>query len=104
MCGLGLPLRIAITPHGMRSLALRALFARILPAGQGSGTIEGTIPASEIEWYATQLLPVGADALVQSPPELIVALRRQVLAIANMYSEHGSSRAPSPSPTHFDSA
>jgi len=85
--GLGLPLRIAITPHGMRSLALRALFAWIAADGQGGGAIEGTIPASEIEWYATQLLPLGADALVQSPPELIAAIRRQALAIAGLYPE-----------------
>ena len=102
--GLGLPLRITITPHGMRSLTLRALFTGILPDGQSGGTVEGTIPASEIEWYATQLLPVGVDALVQSPPDLIAAIRHQALAIAGMYPEHDSSRAPSPSPTHIDPA
>lgn len=103
--GLGLPLRITVTPRGVRSLAMRALFARILPAGQGGGTIKGTIPASEIEWYATQLLPVGADALVQSPPELIAAIRRQVLAIANLYPEpcDGPSR-DAPSPVRIDPA
>lgn len=85
--GLGLPLRIAVPPDGMRSLALHALFAQIASDGQGGGTIEGTIPASEIEWYATQLLPVGADALVQSPPELIAAIRRQSLAVADLYPE-----------------
>ena len=85
--GLGLPLRIAVTPRGTRSLSLRALFGQVDPDGQGGGTIEGTIPVSEIEWYATQLLPVGADALVQSPPELIAAIRRHVLVVANMYPE-----------------
>ena len=91
--GLGLPLRIAITPRGMRSLSLRALFGQIVPDGLGGGTVEGTIPGSEIEWYTTQLLSVGADALVQSPPELIAAIRRQALAIANMYPK----RADDPS-------
>src|SRR5207248_789574 len=62
--GQGLPLRVTVTPRGMLSYDLRALFGAIRAGGQGGGVIEGAIPHSEVEWYASQLLAVGPDVVV----------------------------------------
>lgn len=83
--GSGLPLRATVTPRGMFSYELRALFGAIRPDGQGGGVIEGALPRSEIEWYASQLLAVGPDAVVESPTELIAAIRAQAQAVAALY-------------------
>lgn len=79
-----LPLRARVSERGLKNYDLQALFGPLAPAGQG-GAIEGTIPRAEIDWYAAQLLPVGPDLVVESPPELIAALRRQALQIAALY-------------------
>ena len=83
--GHGLPLHATVTPRGMLSYDLRALFSSILPDGHGGGRIECAIPRSEVEWYASRLLAVGPDVVVQSPPELIAAIRAQADTIALLY-------------------
>ena len=55
------------------------------PDGRGGGVIEGTVPRSEVDWYAAQLLSVGPDIVVESPPELVAAIRAQADAIAALY-------------------
>jgi hypothetical protein len=47
--------------------------------------IEATIPPSEIDWYAAQLLPVGPDVVVESPPEFSAAIRAQIDLSAALY-------------------
>jgi predicted DNA-binding transcriptional regulator YafY len=83
--GRGLPLRAGVTARGLLNYDLRALFGPIRPDDQGGGVIEGTIPRSEVEWFASKLLPVGPDVVVESPPELIAAIRAQAEAIALLY-------------------
>lgn len=80
-----LPLRARVTGRGLKNFDLQALFGPLAPDGRGGGAIDATIPRSEIDWYAAQLLPVGPDLIVASPPELIAALRRQALQIAALY-------------------
>jgi predicted DNA-binding transcriptional regulator YafY len=87
--GHGLLLRARVTARGLLSYDLRALFGAIQPDGQGGGIIEGTIPHSEVEWFASKLLPVGPDVIVESPPELIAAIRAQAVAVAALY-QHSS--------------
>lgn len=86
--GAGLALRATVTARGMKSATLRALFefgpASLRQAGSG-GIIEGTIPRHEIDWYAAQLLAEGADVVVESPPELIVAIRQHIELVASLY-------------------
>jgi len=84
--GSGLPLRIRVSQTGMKNFNLRALFQEILPTDSG-GVIEETIPPSEIGWFAAQLLAVGTDAIIESPAELIDALREQAQAIVEMYAD-----------------
>lgn len=90
--GSGLPLRATVTPRGMLSYDLRALFGPIRTDGHGGGVIEGAIPRSEVEWYASQLLAVGPDVVVESPPELIAAICAQADTVAMSY------RHPRPCP------
>lgn len=54
--------------------------------------IEGALPRSEVEWYASQLLAVGPDLSVESPPELIIAICAQADTVAMLY------RTPRPCP------
>jgi len=83
--GHGLPLRATVTPRGMLSYDLRALFGAINSDGRGRGVIDAAIPRSEIGWYASRLLAVGPDIVVHSPPELIAAIRVQADTIATLY-------------------
>jgi predicted DNA-binding transcriptional regulator YafY len=87
--GRGLPLRVTVTPQGLLSYDLRALFGPIQPDGHGGGMIEGAIPRSEVAWYASQLLAVGPAVVVESPPELIAAVRAQADAVAALYRRPG---------------
>jgi predicted DNA-binding transcriptional regulator YafY len=86
--GQGLVLRVTVTARGMKSVNLRAVCAfgqaSLRPDGHG-GVIDGAIPRHEIDWYAAQLLAEGADVIVESPPELIAAIRRHVHTVAELY-------------------
>ena len=82
--GSGLPLRILVTQTGMKNFDLRSLFRDVRETTEG-GVIEGIVPRSEIGWFASQLLPVGLDVTVESPPELIAAMRAQASALLERY-------------------
>jgi len=84
--GTGLALRVRVAVRGMTNFALQTLFAHIAPDGGGGGMIEETIPHGEIGWYAAQLLAIGTEVVVESPPELIAELCRQAEAITARYS------------------
>lgn len=90
--GQGLPLLVTLTARGVKNSDPHAQFGQLRADERGGGTIEGRIPQSEIDWYATQLLALGADAIVESPPELIAAIDQHIRAIAALYR-----RRPSPS-------
>ncbi len=83
-----LPLRATVTAQGMKSVNLRALFefgpVSLRPDERG-GVIDGTIPRHELDWYAAQLLAEGADVVVESPPELIAAIRHHIQVVAELY-------------------
>jgi len=83
--GQGLPLQVTLTARGVKNVDPHAQFGQLRVDGQGGGVIEGSIPHSEIDWYATQLLALGADAVVESPPELIAAIDHHLHAIAALY-------------------
>lgn len=83
-----LPFRATVTRRGMRSFELATLFGP-LAAGDG-GVIETLIPASEVAYYAARLLPLGADLVVEAPPQLIAALRRLAREILARYPATGA--------------
>jgi hypothetical protein len=47
--------------------------------------VESEIPRSEIGFYASRLLGVGTDVRVESPVELVRAMRERALAVARLY-------------------
>lgn len=86
-----LPFRATVTRRGMRSFELATLFEP-LAAGDDGGVIAAAIPASEVEYFAARLLPLGADLVVESPPQLIAALRRLAREILERYPAAGEGR------------
>ncbi len=74
--------RARVTDRGAKNFELTSLFNRI---PQGGGVLEASIPRQELDYYASRLLSVGADAIVESPPELVEAIRDKVREIAEMY-------------------
>jgi predicted DNA-binding transcriptional regulator YafY len=80
-------LRARVSERGMKSFELAALFGRIRANRNGGGTIDTEISSSRIGFYAAHLLGVGTDVVVESPPELIEAMRRKAQEIANLYSQ-----------------
>ncbi len=90
----GLRLRASVSQRGMKSFDLQTLFGKIEPDGHGGGVIDTSIPETEIEWYAAQLLPVGKEIVISSPPQLIEALRRRAYAVLALYEK--DARQPSP--------
>jgi predicted DNA-binding transcriptional regulator YafY len=85
-----LRLRVRVSERGTKSFELVSLFGRIeadgQTAGQRGGLVEADIPRSEVSFYASRLLSVGTDARVESPPELVEALRNKALEITRLYS------------------
>ncbi len=80
-----LRLRATVTERGMKQFDLSALF------GPGTvdvrdGAIDTVIPEAEVDFFAARLLPLGTEIVVESPPELIDALRRKAEAIAALYA------------------
>jgi predicted DNA-binding transcriptional regulator YafY len=78
--------RARVTERGRKSFELTSLFGSIAPEEEGEGSIiEAEIPASEIDYYASRLLSVGTDVLVDSPPELIDAIRNKAREVIGLY-------------------
>ena len=82
-------LRVYVSERGTKSFELVSLFGRIpvdnRPDGQHGGIVEADIPRSEVDYYASRLLSVGTDVRVESPPELVEALRNKALEVARLY-------------------
>lgn len=76
-----LRLRATVTPRGLKSYDLAALFGPIAADAEGGGTLDTHIPASELDFFAARLLAVGTDLRITSPPELIAAIRRKAQAL-----------------------
>lgn len=75
-----------VSARGMKSFDLATLFGGDLSQDGESGLIDATIPRGEIDYFAARLLPLGPEITVESPPELIAAMRRQAQAILAHYA------------------
>ncbi|CAA9375059.1 MAG: hypothetical protein AVDCRST_MAG93-8750, partial [uncultured Chloroflexia bacterium] len=84
--GQGLPLRARVAPRGLKHADLETLFGHLPLDSEGYGLLHSTVPASEIDYFATRLLPLGTDIVVESPPELIASLKAKAAAICELYS------------------
>ena len=74
-----------VTERGMRNLELISMFGRIEPDGSGGGTVEAEVPRKELDHYASRILAAGTEVLVESPPELVEAIRDKARQIARLY-------------------
>jgi predicted DNA-binding transcriptional regulator YafY len=74
--------RARVTARGAKSFELASLFGRVPPGG---GAIEAEIPRRELDYYASRLLSEGTDVVVESPPELVEALREKAGEVATLY-------------------
>jgi predicted DNA-binding transcriptional regulator YafY len=72
-----------VTERGRKSFELTSLFGSIVP--EEDGVIEVKIPRSEIDYYASRLLSVGTDVLVESPPQLVEAIENKASEIVHLY-------------------
>lgn len=79
-----LPLRARLTRQAARSFQIASLFGEAA-LGDNAELLEASIPASEIEWYATQLLSLGAELVGESPPQLIAVMRRRAAEVVALY-------------------
>jgi predicted DNA-binding transcriptional regulator YafY len=75
--------RVRVTERGRKSFELTSLFGRIMP--EEDGVIEVKIPRSELDYYASRLMSVGTDVLVESPSELVEAIENKAREIARLY-------------------
>jgi predicted DNA-binding transcriptional regulator YafY len=73
-----------VTERGRKSFELTSLFGSIAP-DEGGGTIETEIPLSEIDYYASRLLSVGTDIVVEYPPELVEAIQNKAREVIRLY-------------------
>ena len=80
-----LRLRVLVSERGAKSFELVSLLGKIEVDSGGRAVVEAEIPRSEIDFYASRLLSVGTDIRVESPPELVRAMRARVLEIAHLY-------------------
>lgn len=80
-----LRMRAYVTERGTKSFELISLFGRIETSSSGGSVVDTEIPRSELDFYAARLLSVGPDIKVESPPELIDAMRSKVEEIMDLY-------------------
>ena len=80
-----LRLRILVSERGAKSFELVSLLGRTEVGPSGCAIVEAEIPRSEIDFYASRLLSVGADVRVESPLELTLTMRERALEIARLY-------------------
>lgn len=83
-----LEIRIRVNERGAKSFELTSLFGRIETDRDGRGIIHAEIPASSIDFHAARLLGVGTDVVVESPPELIEAIREKARSVTRLYEPH----------------
>jgi predicted DNA-binding transcriptional regulator YafY len=75
--------RARVTERGTKSFELASLFGRAL-SGE-NGVVETYVPRQELDYYASRLLSVGTDVIVESPPELVGALREKAREVSELY-------------------
>ena len=69
------------------------MFGRIETGKDRRGIIDTEIPYISIDFYTARLLGVGTDVKVESPPELVGAVRERVRAVAELYTRNARPEA-----------
>jgi predicted DNA-binding transcriptional regulator YafY len=81
-----LRLRAYVTERGAKSSEITSLFDKVETSKDGRGVIDTAIPQTSIDYYAARLLGIGTDVKIESPPELVRALRVKARAVAKLYT------------------
>jgi predicted DNA-binding transcriptional regulator YafY len=84
------PLRATVSRAVAYSYDFQNLFGSLEIGEDGTGHLEEQIPLSEVEFFAARLVAMGPELLVDSPPELISAMRSMARRVANLYDESGA--------------
>ncbi|MGI8690378.1 MAG: helix-turn-helix transcriptional regulator [Thermomicrobiales bacterium] len=79
-------LRARISPEGLKRFDPGTEFGEIAVTEVG-GVIDTDIPESDIAYFAMRLIPLGAAVVVESPPQLIAALRRLAQEVVILYED-----------------
>lgn len=83
--------RVKLSEEGVRvceaELGRRGLL-QVLP--DGSGRIDGSIPRSEMPYFARLFIGLGRDAEVLEPPELIRCMKEKLQELLDKYSDGGA--------------
>jgi predicted DNA-binding transcriptional regulator YafY len=77
--------RARVTERGRKSFELTSLFGRVTPEEGGGGIVEAEIPLSQLDYYASRLLSVGTDVVVECPPELVEAIQNKAREVIRLY-------------------
>lgn len=64
----------------------------------GRGVVDAEVPSSSIDFYASRLLGLGTGVVVESPPELIAAVREKAKAVAVLYPQEATPKAGDDTP------
>ncbi|QIN81015.1 WYL domain-containing protein (plasmid) [Rubrobacter marinus] len=80
-----LQLRARVTERASKSVELAFIFGSIAPDGCGGGVIDAEIARRGLDYYASRLLSVGTDVVVESPPELRAAILNKARGVAGLY-------------------
>jgi predicted DNA-binding transcriptional regulator YafY len=81
-----LHLRAHVTRAGAKNVELESLFGEVALDEHGQGMLDTFIPESEVDYYSSRLLTLGSDLFVESPPELIEAIRGKAEAVTRLYA------------------
>lgn len=81
------PLRIRarVTPRGTKRFELSSIFGENVV--DDNGYVEAEVPRSELDWFANQLLALGIDVIVESPPELVELINQKASSILETYAK-----------------
>jgi predicted DNA-binding transcriptional regulator YafY len=86
-------IRGVASPRGMKSVELSDLFGVVDAGPDGTGVINLSVPATELEYFATRLMSFGTDVVIDSPSELVELMWHKAQEIREMYSETSSSHS-----------
>jgi predicted DNA-binding transcriptional regulator YafY len=84
--GESLTMKAFVSERGTKSFQIESHFGRVRTTPDGGGIVEVEVPRAKLDFYADSLLSVGTDVIVESPPELVEAMRRKAREIVELYS------------------
>jgi predicted DNA-binding transcriptional regulator YafY len=79
-------LHVIITHQGMKDTNWSLFLSEMTRDAEGNGILQKTISEKDLAFYARLLLPLGREATVESPPELVETIRARAQAVLEQYT------------------